>query len=189
MKPTLRCNRKKYHPMTTEIADGLLSRALSFLRENPELTGTVVFALGFAESIALISLFVPSTILFLGISTAHSAAGGSFVPIWLAGAAGACIGDLVSYAIGRYFKNDIHRIWPFTRFPDLLPKGRAMFEKWGMLSVVIGKFLGMLRPFLPVVAGMMDMPWALFLFASAVSSLLWAGVFLAPGYGLALLWQ
>lgn len=174
--------------MTTEIANGLTERALAFLRDNSELTGLIVFLLGFAESIALVSLFVPSTILFLGIGTAHSAAGGAFVPIWLAGAAGAVLGDIVSYLVGRIFKNDVHKVWPFTRFPDVLPKGRAMFERWGVLSVIGGKFLGMLRPFIPVVAGMMDMPWLLFLLASIVSSLMWAGVFLAPGYGLSLLW-
>lgn len=175
--------------MTTETVDGWASQAMGFLRENTELTGAVVFALGFAESIALVSLFVPSTFLFLAIGTAHSAAGGSFWPIWLAGAAGAVIGDVVSYLLGRYFKNDVHKIWPVSKFPDLIPKGRALFERWGMLSIVFGKFIGALRPFVPIVAGMMDMPWALFLIASIVSSLLWAGIFLAPGYGLTLLWQ
>lgn len=175
--------------MDTATADGWIDRSLAFLRDNTELTGFVVFALGFAESIALVSLFVPSTILFLGIGTAHSAAGGAFVPIWLAGAAGAVLGDIVSYLLGRYFKNDVHKIWPISKFPDLIPKGRAMFERWGLLSIIIGKFIGALRPFIPVVAGMMDMPWALFLIGSVVSSLLWAGIFLAPGYGLTLLWN
>lgn len=175
--------------MSTVIEDGLVTRALTFLRDNSELTWAIVFALGFAESIALVSLFVPSTILFLAIGTAHSTAGGSFWPIWLAGAVGATIGDIVSYAVGRYFKNDVHKVWPISKYPDLIPKGRAMFEKWGLLSILIGKFFGALRPFIPIVAGMMDMPWALFLIGSAVSSLLWAGVFLAPGYGISLLWQ
>ena len=53
-----------------------------------------------------------------------------------------------------------------------------------MLSIIGGKFVGALRPFLPLVAGMLDMPWALFLGASAVSSLIWAATFLAPGYGI-----
>lgn len=168
-------------------ADQLVAVVLTFFREHGEFAAAICFLLGFAESIALISLFVPSTVLFLGIGGAHSAAGGAFTWIWLAGAAGACLGDCVSYAVGRYFKDGVPALWPFNRFPGLMPKGRSLFERWGPLSIVGGKFVGALRPFIPVVAGMMDMPLPLFLIASAVSSLMWAGVFLAPGFGFSLL--
>lgn len=157
---------------------------MEFVRAHVTWTPWIVFALGFAESIAFISLLVPSTFLFLGIGALHSAAGGSFVEVWLAGAAGAVIGDIVSYSAGRLLKDDVHRWWPFSRMPELLPKGRAMFERWGFWSIIAGKFFGGLRPFVPVVAGMMQMPWLLFVLASVLSSLAWAGVFLAPGYGI-----
>jgi membrane protein DedA with SNARE-associated domain len=158
--------------------------ALAFMRDHSQLTGLVVFLLGLGEGIALVSLFVPSTILFLGIGGMHSAAGGEFWPIWLAGAAGACVGDCISFWLGRHFKDEVQRIWPISKYPELIPKGRAAFERWGPLSIIGGKFIGGLRPFIPVVAGTMVMPWPLFFGASAISSLIWAGVFLAPGYGL-----
>lgn len=166
--------------------EGITELMLTFMRNNLHLTALIVFSLGFAESIALVSLFVPSTILFLAIGGLHSAAGGQFLPVWLAGAAGATLGDLASYSIGRTFQHDVHRIWPFTRMPGLIPQGRAMFERWGVWSIVAGKFVGGLRPFIPVVAGMLQMPWAVFLIGSALSSLVWAGIFLAPGYSLAM---
>jgi membrane protein DedA with SNARE-associated domain len=166
-----------------------IEAAMAFFREHAEFAAAICFLLGFAESIAVVSLFVPSTVLFLGIGGAYSAVGGSFYPIWLAGAAGACLGDCVSYIAGRYFKDDVEKIWPFTKMPGLVPKGRVAFEKYGLLSVFGGKFVGGLRPFIPVVAGMMTMPFPIFLFASAVSSLLWSGVFLAPGFGITLLWN
>ena len=160
---------------------------LVFVRDHLELAGVIVFSLGFAESIAFVSLFVPSTILFLGIGGVHAAAGGAFWQLWLAGATGACLGDCASYVFGRTYREDAHRIWPLSKYPQLIPKGRRMFERWGVWSILGGKFIGGLRPFIPVVAGMMDMPWMLFVFGSAVSSLAWAGIFLAPGYGLKLL--
>lgn len=161
--------------------------ALAFVREHVAWTPLIVFALGFAESIAFVSLFVPSTILFIGIGGLHSAAGGSFVEVWMAGAIGAAIGDVLSYLAGRYFKDEVARIWPFSRMPGLLPKARTMFERYGFWSIIAGKFVGALRPFVPVVAGMMDMPWLLFVLGSVLSSFVWAGVFLAPGYGIGLL--
>ena len=51
-------------------------------------------------------------------------------------------------------------------------------------SLIAGKFIGALRPFVPVVAGMMQMPWLVFGAGAFISSLIWSGVFLAPGYGL-----
>ncbi len=164
--------------------EGWTDAVLSLIGGNLQFTGVLVFVLGLAESIALVSLFVPSTVLFLGIGAVHSAAGGEFWPVWLSGAAGAWIGDCFSYGLGRYFKQDVGRVWPIRKFPDLIPKGQVLCERWGILGIVVGKFVGGLRPFVPVVAGMLSMPWALFLPGSAVSCLIWAGAFLAPGYGI-----
>ncbi len=161
--------------------------SIAFVRDHVAWTPYIVFALGFAESIALVSLFVPSTILFLAIGGLHSAAGGSFVEVWIAGACGAAIGDVVSYLTGRYFKNDVPGMWPFSRMPGVVPKARAMFERYGFWSLIAGKFFGGLRPFVPVVAGMMDMPWLVFLLGTVISSVIWAGLFLAPGYGILLI--
>lgn len=173
--------------MTLSTVAAATDAILALMRDNANFTELVVFLLAFGEGIALVSLFVPSTILFLGIGGMHGAAGGEFWPVWLAATAGACLGDCTSYALGRYFKADAYRVWPLCKYPELLPKGRALFQRWGTLSIIGGKFVGGLRPFLPVVAGMLDMSWALFLVASAVSSLIWAGVVLSPGYGISLL--
>jgi membrane protein DedA with SNARE-associated domain len=158
-------------------------RLLAFVRNHEQFTGLIAFLLGFGKSIAVVSLFVPSTSLFLGIGGIHSAAGGEFWPIWVAAAAGACAG--LSFWLGRNFKDGVAKTWPISKYPALIPQGRAAFERWGVLSIIGSKFMGGLRPFIPVVAGTMLMPWPVFIGASAISSLIWAGAFLAPGYGLA----
>jgi membrane protein DedA with SNARE-associated domain len=160
---------------------------IEFMRSNTELTEVVAFALGFAESMVLLSLLVPSTIIFLAIGGLHSAAGGEFWPVWLAASAGAFAGDVMTYAIGRRYKDEAATVWPMTRFPGLIPKGQAMFARYGIASIIVGKFVGMLRPFIPLVAGIAVMRVAAFLPASGVSSLIWAGAVIAPGYGIVLL--
>ncbi len=165
----------------------IVDQLLALAREHGQLVAPLVLALGFAESIALTSLFVPATLLFLAIGALHNAAGGAFVPIWLAGALGAFLGDMVSYAIGRRFKDTIETKWPFRNYPGLMAKAKAMDQKWGAVALIGSKFLGMLRPFAPVMAGTLPMPWLAFLLASALGALIWAGVLLSPGYGLALL--
>ncbi len=164
-------------------------QALDIARAHIWLVEPLVFLLGFAESIAFVSLLVPSSALFIGIGGLHSAAGGQLWTTCLAGGAGAFLGDIVSYLMGRYFKNDIGQIWPFRTHPEWYAGALGIFRKWGVLSIVGGKFLGFARPFLPVVAGASQMPWIPFLLASSISSVVWAGVFLAPGYGLSWIMQ
>ena len=155
---------------------------LALISQHAALAEPIVFALGFAESIVFLSLLVPSTVLFLAISAAHSAIGGIFWPVWLAGASGAFLGDIVSYALGRRLKNNVVRIWPLNKNPRWVAYARLSISRYGILGVIASKFLGMARPFVPVIAGSMRMRWPKFVLASAISSLAWAGVFLAPGY-------
>ncbi|MCB1519182.1 MAG: DedA family protein [Hyphomicrobiaceae bacterium] len=166
--------------------DSFKQAVISVVSEHIALAEPLVFVLGFAESIVFVSLLVPSTILFLAIGGLHYSAGGDFVPLWLAGAAGAFLGDILSYSVGRYFKAELANTWPLSRKPEWFVLARSFFHKWGALGIILSKFLGMMRPFVPLVAGAAQMPWTTFLPASAVSALLWAAAFLGPGHGLAL---
>ncbi len=170
-------------PLEATGGTGLKDGVLALITEHIALAEPVVFLLGLAESIVFVSFFVPSTILFLAIGGLHHAAGGSFVPLWLSAAGGAFLGDVLSYTVGRYFRGEVANIWPFSKKPEWYVLARAFFRRWGMAGIVVSKFLGMMRPFVPVVAGAASMRWPLFLIASAVSCLMWAGVFLGPGYG------
>jgi membrane protein DedA with SNARE-associated domain len=128
-------------------------------------------------------------VLFVAIGGIASTAGKEFLPLVLAGGAGAALGDLFTFSVGRIYRHRIRDVWPFREHQERIRRGHAFFERWGALSIIVGKFLGMLRPFLPLAAGTMDMPWALFVIASVVSSLIWAGVCIAPGYGIAALFN
>ncbi len=156
---------------------------VSFVREHMALAEPAVFLMGFAEGIPGLSLLVPSTPLFLGIGAAHAAAGGQFLHLWLAASAGAVASDLLIYFLARHYKLEALQMWPLSGHPDWWPRGHALFERWGVLAVAGGKFTGFLRPFIPAVAGVLEMPIWQFFPASLVSSLVWAGAFLAPGYG------
>lgn len=162
----------------------IIDALVAFVRDHIAFAQPIVFGLGFAEGIPGLSLLVPSSALFLGIGAAHSAAGGSFWSLWLAASCGAVVGDCVTYLVGRFFRADIARLKAFKRHPDWLERGHQLFERWGVLAIVGGKFMGFMRPFLPVIAGIVEMPFLYFLPASIVSSLAWAGAFLAPGYGI-----
>lgn len=165
-----------------------LESAIAFVREYEFVIEVVVFALGFAESLVLVSFFVPASVLFLAIAAMHSAGDGPFLSILLAGALGCLAGDLASYMIGWRLRHRVRSVWPFHSRPELLVRTRLLIRRHGMYAIMISKFIGPLRPITPLCAGAAYMPWFSFAVASAVSSLVWALAFLAPTYyGLQLL--
>ena len=158
---------------------------LTWFEANQELAALFIFLFGFAESIVLVAVLVPSSLLFAGVGASYAAAGGSLELLWLAGSLGAVTGDTVSFALGHVLREDAAKVWPLRRYPKLLERGRSAFKRWGWFALIVGKFSFGLRPFVPIAAGILSMRSSHFLAASTLSSLLWAGVSLGFGYAAA----
>jgi membrane protein DedA with SNARE-associated domain len=161
---------------------------IEFVRTHEAWAAPVVFALAFAESLAFVSLILPAWAALVGIGALIGMGGLSFTPIWVAGAVGAALGDWLSYWIGAKFKHSLSGIWPFTRHPQLLPKGEAFIKRWGVLAIFIARFSGPLRASVPIVAGIFGMPFWPFQIANFTSAFLWAAVLLKLGNVGALAW-
>lgn len=154
---------------------------LEFLKAHQAWAPPIVFALAFAESLALVALLVPATVILWGVGALIGAASLDFWPIWFAAGLGAALGDWVSYWLGYHFHDQIARMWPIRNYPTLLPRGRAFFEKWGALGVFGGRFIGPLRAAVPLAAGACDMPRTQFHIANWSSAFVWAATTLGPG--------
>ena len=76
--------------------------------------------------------------------------------------AGGVLGDLSSYWIGRRFHQNIRRLPGLRSHPQWITAAEVYFERYGIASLLVGRFIGALRPMLPMVAGMLDMPFGRF---------------------------
>ncbi len=155
---------------------------VNFVKANEAWAAPIAFLLAFGESLAFISLILPSTIILVGIGGLIGASGINLWPVVLAAGAGGTLGYAISYWIGLYFKDDIERVWPFRSFPEMIPRGRAFFDKYGAFGVFLGHFFGPVRAVIPVVAGMYGMPQLQFQIANVLSAFLWAGGVIAPSF-------
>jgi membrane protein DedA with SNARE-associated domain len=153
---------------------------IEFVKVNQGWAIPIVFAFALAESLAFLSLIVPSTVILVAIGGLLGASGISFWPVWIAAGIGGSLGYAMSYWIGLYFKDSIHTIWPFTKYPEMIPKGQRFFDKYGAFGVFLGHFFGPVRAVIPVVAGMYAMRQLPFQIANVASAFLWAGGVLAP---------
>ena len=76
----------------------------------------------------------------------------------------------------------IDSIWPFQTNPGWLIKGKEFFKTYGILGVFIGRFIGPVRPVMPITAGSMGMKFKHFLGVDLFSGLIWAPMYSLPGY-------
>ena len=154
---------------------------IEFVRTHESWAAPIVFFLAFGESLAFLSLLLPATVILFAIGGMIGASGIEILPVWIAGVLGSILGYAVSYWIGLYFKDDIVKLWPFSKYPGMIPRGKAFFEKYGAYGVFLGHFFGPLRAVVPVVAGMYAMPQLPFQIANVLSSTLWSTGILLPG--------
>jgi membrane protein DedA with SNARE-associated domain len=165
----------------------LIHNIIVFIENNQAWLIPITFLLAFGESLAFLSLFLPATVILVAISALIGKSGigmSNIFWVWFAAGAGGSLGYWVSYLIGRYFKDDVGKIWPFSRRPEMLEKGRTFFDKYGTLGVFLGHFFGPVRAVVPVVAGTFAMPQLAFQAANISSAFLWAaGVLVLPLFG------
>ena len=159
----------------------LLAEVTAFIQAHAEWAAPIAFVLAFLKALAFVSMVVPGITIMLTIGALIGASGLDFVSVWVAVSIGAALGDWVSYLIGWYVKDRARHLWPFTRHPELLPRGERFFRRWGVMSVVLCRFVSPLRATVPLLCGIFEMPSVPFQVANWLSAFLWAGVLLAPG--------
>ncbi len=155
---------------------------VDYVAAHQEYAAPIVFTLAFLESLAFLSLLVPSTAMLLGISALLGAAGVNIWPIWLAGGTGAAIGYSISYWLGYHFKDQIFASRLAKNQAASIERAKAFFEKYGVLGVFLGHFVGPIRAVIPVVAGAFGVKHIPFEIANVASSFLWISIVLSPGY-------
>lgn len=159
-----------------------LDSLVAWISANPVAAGGVIFAIAFCDALIVAGIVVPALPLLFAVG-ALVGLGHVNGPYAVAcAAAGAFTGDALSYAIGRRFGPQLRTRWPFSRYPQWLDQGETLLRRRGVQAVLIARFVGAIRPFVPAIAGMLHMPVRRYAVISAVACVAWAAAFLAPGW-------
>jgi len=140
-----------------------------------------VFLIALTESLAAVGLFVPGAVLMISAGALIGMGIVEFWPILLAAITGAIVGDGLSFWLGHRYRDRLRTFWPFRNHPQWLTLGEKYFDRHGGKSILFGRFVGPVRPFIPVVAGMLGMHPRAFYIANILSALVWAPGYLLPG--------
>jgi membrane protein DedA with SNARE-associated domain len=161
--------------------EALKTNLIDFVREHHAWAPFIVASLAFGESIAVLSLVVPATVLLVGVGALVETGGLAFWPVWAGAVAGAILGDWISFEFGRYFQDRAKHMWPLNRQPEVVAKGEYYTQRYGAGGVFIGRFFGPIRAVVPLIAGIFLMPRPVFLAVTIASALIWAFLLLTAG--------
>jgi undecaprenyl-diphosphatase len=158
-----------------------LAPLLEWLQLHPHWAGFVVFLTAFLESLLVVGLFLPGSVLMFGFGALVAAGAMELGPTLGWAVLGAIAGDGTSFLIGRCYHQRLRVMWPFYKHPRLMARGVDFFHHHGGKSIILARFVGPVRPILPAVAGMLSMSTGRFFLVNAFSALLWAPAYLLPG--------
>lgn len=161
-----------------------------WLNKPDEIAYIFIFCVAFLESFFVVGLFLPGTIfmLFLGFFVSY---GNLFIPFAvISAAAGAFVSDIASYIIGfRWGASIVDHEKKYIFFRDHIRTGKKFFREHGGKSVLVGKFFGPVRSFMPFVAGLCYMKKTPFLLYDAVGSFAWSSILIGLGLALHKSWE
>ncbi len=150
----------------------------------------VLFAIVFAETGLVVTPFLPGDSLLFAAGALAAATdpktGQPILDIWLVLVVfmlAAFIGDNTNYAIGRFagprlMRNEDSKV--FRR--SYLDRTQVFFDRYGPRTVVIARFVPIVRTFAPFMAGFGHMRYPKFLGFSALGTVMWVSIFTAAGY-------
>ena len=157
------------------------SSILEFLEENPNWINLMMFLLVFVESLIILGLFTPATLIIPGIGALAASINISPVVIVFWASLGMIMGDTVSFFIGKLVGNKVED-WIPEKYHHYIFQARKFIKKRGMLSVALGRFAGPLRCTVPFIAGSLGMKSKYFFPIEVLASPAWASLYVLSGY-------
>ncbi|HWA11712.1 MAG TPA: DedA family protein [Burkholderiales bacterium] len=143
----------------------------------------ILFLIVFLETGVVVTPFLPGDSLLFVAGTL--AASGKLDVHWLAGllVVAAILGDSLNYAIGRYLGPRVFRFEDSRFFRKAyIERTHGFFERHGGKTIVIARFIPIIRTYAPFVAGIGGMPYRRFLAFNVGGALLWVGLLTYAGY-------
>jgi membrane-associated protein len=143
----------------------------------------ILFLIVFCETGLVVTPFLPGDSLLFAAGALASQGAFNVHLLALLLLVAAILGDAVNYSIGRrmgpaVFERKNSKIFK----PEYLARTQRYFEKYGAKTIVIARFVPIVRTFAPFLAGVGTMSYARFAFYNIAGAIAWVGLFVYAGY-------
>jgi membrane-associated protein len=161
-----------------------IDRHLDYITtEYGTLTYLILFLIIFAETGLVVTPFLPGDSLLFAIGAIAARGTLSLTWILVLLTIAAILGDTLNYWVGNYFKT---RILSGEKIPLInqkhIEETRLFYAKYGGKTIIIGRFIPIVRTFAPFVAGIGTMNYSRFITFNIVGGIAWIFIFTNGGY-------
>lgn len=143
----------------------------------------ILFLIIFCETGLVVTPFLPGDSLLFAVGALAARPDGlNFWILLSTMIVAAILGDSVNYWIGKMFGNKLPQKFPRLIKPQHLQKTHDFYERYGGKTIIIARFVPIVRTFAPFVAGIGKMTYPRFMTFNVTGALLWIGLLLPAGY-------
>lgn len=147
------------------------------------LTYVILFVIIFAETGLVVTPFLPGDSLLFAVGAVSKSTGLNFWVAYVTLLSAAIIGDTVNYWVGnkigpRVFAKENSRVFK----KEYLLKTEEFYKKHGGKTIILARFVPIIRTFAPFVAGVGTMKYTTFLMYNVVGAFIWVTSMMALGY-------
>ena len=158
-----------------------------FVRDYGSWVYAILFTIVFAETGFVVTPFLPGDSLLFATGALCARGDLSITAMLVLLIVAAFTGNTVNYAIGRFVGPRVFAASdssPFGRLlnRDYLNRAHAFFEQYGGKAVILGRFVPIVRTFVPFVAGAAQMTSASFVLYNGIGAVAWVALCLGAGW-------
>ncbi len=151
-----------------------LREALAWIAAHPQWTLLFVFLCCVGESILVLGVLIPTTVVLLATGALVGFGTLGFWPAVGAAVAGAVCGDSLNFWAGHRWGSRALESHYAQRYQEPIARSRGLLENHGAKALVIARFIGLVRPFVAAIAGAYRMPVLRFGAVELLASFIWA---------------
>ena len=141
----------------------------------------ILFAIIFCETGLVVTPFLPGDSLLFAVGAVSQK---TSLNLWYCGGlmlVAAIMGDIVNYGIGRTAGRWMMNTFPRIVKKEYIDKTHKFFEQYGGKTIIIARFVPIVRTFAPFVAGMGHMEARKFMSFNVTGAVLWVGLLIPAG--------
>ena len=143
----------------------------------------LIFSIFFYKSGFIIAPFTPSESIFFLSGTFATSGYFNIWVLFLSFAAESAIVGIMYYWLGAYFGSKIFKYDSSRIFKKgYIEKIHYFYEKYGSNTILVSRFIPIVKPFIPFVAGVGKMDFLKFFIYNVFGAVLWVGTFIFSGY-------
>lgn len=153
-------------------------------REHGAWVYGILFLIVFAETGLVVTPFLPgdSLLFAVGAIAANPESGLNVFAAGLVLFFAAVIGDTVNYSVGKFAGAALSKKYPRLIKPEYLAKTHEFFERYGGKTIILARFVPIVRTFAPFVAGSGAMDYRRFMMFNVAGAVAWVALLVPCGW-------